>query len=608
MIQNCKGATFRALFVTQFLGAFNDNFFKVLISLLVVGSGISPESQAKYLSLAGAMLVLPYVLFSSYAGFLSDKFSKSKVMQLTKFMEVIVMCVAAYFVIATNITALFIVLFFMGLQSALFSPGKYGILPEILDEDSLSKGNGYLQFGTFVAIIAGTALSGEILSRSDKGYIAPAVILVLVALFGLVASLFMKRSPPARSNAKLHLSPFHDIWHSFKAIWKDREISLTVMAISYFWFLGALFQLNIFLYAGEIGIESESAKSYLIAALGVGIGLGSILAGKVSEGKVELGLVPIGTVGMGLFAILLGFFQAPLWWVYFGMFVIGLSGGFYIVPLNAFLQKASPAKERGAYIAAGNFLSMAGVIAASLVLSIFSGYFGYRSSTLFIFAGILTLFVTVYILTVLPEVFLRCINWTLTHTIYRVTVEGIENIPKGRGGLIVSNHVSFIDASLLLASLDRPVRFLMYRPIYEMPLINFLAKRIKAIPIDGKDGKDAVIRSLQYARELIDQGELVGIFAEGGITRTGEMLPFKNGFESIMKGSSDPILPTYIDRMWGSIFSFSDNKAFWKIPKKIPYQVTIRFGQQMAASSLALEVEEVVREIGKSISSSGHIK
>ncbi|MCB0359425.1 MAG: MFS transporter, partial [Bdellovibrionales bacterium] len=468
-------------------------------------------------------------------------------------------------------------------------------LPELLRDDELSRGNGYLELWTFIPIIAGTALAGQLLHVSDSHLLLPALVVVGVALAGLGASFCIAETPPAGSQAKFPLNPLRDIARAIDDIRRHRGLFLVLLAIAFFWFIGNLFQVNILLYAKTMLGLKEVGTSLLLAVLGVGIGVGSVAAGVVSAGKVELGLVPLGAIGISSMCLLLSVSHSSMSLTTLALFGLGISAGFYVVPLNAYLQRESPAMLRGRYIATSNFLAYAAMLVASALIWLTHDVLHIGSTGVFFGVGILSVAATVMACRELPEMLVRCVNWIVSHFIYRVRVIGSQHVPKSGAALLVANHVSFVDAPLILAALDRSVRFLMYRPLSESRLFHPIAKRMGVIPIDGADGRDGVRQSLDVAREALRNGELVGIFAEGGITRTGLLGPFKRGLESIMEDGNAPIIPVYLDQMWGSVFSFSKGRFLWKRPREWPYRMTIVFGEPLPATSRAEEVREAVQ-------------
>jgi acyl-[acyl-carrier-protein]-phospholipid O-acyltransferase/long-chain-fatty-acid--[acyl-carrier-protein] ligase len=591
---DCRSRSYRALLVAQFFGALNDNLFKLFVTLLVVRNVLAADEGITHLVLINICFIAPYILFSTLAGSLADKLAKTSILRAAKVMELAVMAAGAYFLETESTYILLVILFFMGAHSAIFSPSKYGILPELLEDTSLSKGNGYLEFVTFVGIIAGTALAGLVLTQFSFSSGVPGILLVVISAIGLIGAYAITPSKAIAPQTSLQWNPLNMLFATL-AMRKNKGLFLSIIAISYFWSIGALYQLNVVLFGTIEGGLGDLAVSLQLAALGVGIGCGSIAAGKVSEGKVELGLVPIGALGLAFWSIALAFFpQQP---ILAGLILIGVGffAGFYIVPLNSFLQENSPAETRGVCLAACNFVSFSGMLLFSLLLLGGIDYAGLKPSGIFLFSGASAVLIAIYICTVLPEVFLRCINWILMHLVYRIEIRGEENIPHDRGALLVCNHVSMIDACLLLASCQRPVRFLMFKPYYENKFIRPFAKVMGSIPIEsgGSDTENALLG----ATKAIDQGELVGIFAEGAITRTGHMLRFRSGLERIMQGVDAPIVPVHLDQIWGSVFSFRGGKFFWKWPRKLPYPVRVSFGTPLPATASAVQVRLAVQEL-----------
>ncbi|HEY3937272.1 MAG TPA: AMP-binding protein, partial [Bryobacteraceae bacterium] len=370
----------------------------------------------------------------------------------------------------------------------------------------------------------------------------------------------------------------------------------------------------------------ETHISYLQAAVGIGIGIGSVAAGYLSGGKIEYGLIPLGALGMTIFGALL-YFAAPSvalshWLVttasYIGwpvlerlsaffarlvhlripdLSLLGFFGGFFAVPLNALIQHRPRPDQKGGVIAAANFWSFVGIFVAAGAYNIFSARFHQSAAAIFLDGAILTAIMTSYSIYLLPDSLLRLVLWMATHSVYRIRVEGRENIPENGGALFVANHMSLVDALLLIASTDRPIRFLIFKDIYDQPYIKPFAKMIRAIPISSQLRPRDMIHSLREASDAIRNGEIVCIFAEGQITRIGQLLPFRRGLERIMKNVDAPIVPVNLDGVWGSIFSYERGRFIWKMPRKIPYPVTVSFGKPMPPTATAFEVREAVQEL-----------
>ncbi len=588
--------SFKSLMITQFLGAFNDNLYKLIVSLMIVSAAAAGEGSDG-LSLGSLLFTLPFILFSPYAGPLCDKYSKTFIIRIAKVIECLVMVLACYFFATENITALLTLLFLLGAHSTLFSPAKYGSLPELLEPHQLPRGNGYIEFWTFLAILGGSALAGPVAGFRHFNPILPGAICFAIAAIGLITALKMKPLPAQSPNLKINLNQFSDTWSILREIKGNRPLFLSLVAIVYFWLVGVLIHLDILLYGKEMLGATETETSYFIAILALGIGIGSIVAGRVAEGRVELGLIPLGSLGIAISSVLLGFSYDS--WLITGIlfFIVGLSAGVFTVPVHSFFQHHSPSDRCGRYLAANNFVSYIGMMLASGCLWILTNVFNLSPAQIFVVIGASAFGITLYIFTVLPESLLRCLNWMMVHTIYRMKVLGAHNIPEKGGALILCNHLSYVDALLIMAAVPRPIRFVMYKPIYDTWPIRPLAKLMKTIPIQPGN-RSAVNESIEMVRDLIKNGELVCIFPEGAISRHGGLLQFKRGFEAMSEELDAPIIPAHLDQVWGSIFSNSSGKFVFKIPKQIPYPVTVSFGAALPPSTKAFKARLAVQELG----------
>jgi acyl-[acyl-carrier-protein]-phospholipid O-acyltransferase/long-chain-fatty-acid--[acyl-carrier-protein] ligase len=593
---------FQPFLWTQFLGAVNDNLFKIVVSMLAVAAA-APGMDGRALSLVGALFILPFALFSGYAGQLADSCSKRTILVATKAFEVLVMALGLLALGAGYLSAAYAVLFLMALHSTFFSPAKYGLLPEALPGAHLSRANGLLEMSTFVAIVAGTAAGGYLFDVwRDRVWLIGALTLG-IAIAGLIASFGIPRVPAAAPRQAFDWNPFGEIREGLARLWRDRVLWPTVVGLSYFWFLGALLQLVVILFGTNVMGLDDRWVGILTTFAAVGIGVGSIAAGRLSGDKVELGLVPIGAFGMGVFSIGLAGSSGSFAWASINLTLIGFSGGLFAVPLNALLQQRPDAAEKGRLIATNNFLNVVGILLASALLWIASDVMQLSPRQMLLAGGVLTLAGSVYVLARVPEFFVRFSLWLLTHTIYRIRIVGEENVPSRGPALLVCNHLSHIDGFLVGACVQRFVRFLVYRPYFERPILRWWLSRMHAIPIDA--GRDAVA-SLDRARKELEAGHVVCIFAEGQISRTANLLPFKRGLERIAGGLDVPIVPVYIDRVWGSIFSFERGRFFWKWPRHIPYAVTVAFGNALPSNATAPQVRLAVMEIGCEVAGERH--
>ncbi|HEY7825876.1 MAG TPA: MFS transporter, partial [Candidatus Acidoferrales bacterium] len=461
----------------------------------------------------------------------------------------------------------------------------------------LSWGNGIIELGTFLGSISAVMASGYLAEHFRGREGLAGVVLLGCTIFGLITSLGITHVPAADPGRTFRWNPFGDLSSQLGIIRSDRVLSWAVLGNSYLWFLAALLQFTIVIYGHDVLRIDDTHIGYLQAAVGIGIGIGSFAAGYLSGGKIEYGLIPLGAIGMTVFSALL--YNPAQTELSAGMHLslLGFFGGFFAVPLNALIQHRPRPEEKGGVIAAANLFSFVGVFAAAGAYYLFSSVMHQSAAGIFLDGAALTLVTTVYAVFLLPDSLLRLALWVATHTLYGIRVDGRDNIPETGGALFVANHMSLIDALLLLASTDRSIRFLMYKGYYELPYIKPFAKMIRAIPISSELRPREMIHSLREAGNAIRSGEVVCIFAEGQITRIGQMLPFRRGMERIMKGIDAPIVPVNLDGVWGSIFSFERGRFLWKWPREIPYRVTVSFGRPMPATSTPFEVREAVQEL-----------
>ena len=589
---------FWSLIATQFQGAFNENGLKQLVIFLILAMNLAKEERDRLVPIVGALFSAPFILFSMTGGYLADRFSKRSVTIWTKVFEILVMLLALFALATENLPLEMAAVFLASTQAAFFGPSKYGLLPELLPQKRLSWGNGIIELGTFVAVIAGSVAAGFMAEgfRGRQGY--SGAILVGCAFLGLLCSQGITRVPPADPLKKFRANVFGDLWSQGKLIRSDRVLFLAVLGNTYFWFLGALLQFDIIVYGQDVLKLSSSSNSILQAAIAIGIGVGSLAAGFLSAGKIEYGLIPLGSLGMTVLGIFLARHGLSFNSVLLLLAGLGFAGGFFIVPINALIQHRPEENKKGGVIAAANLLSFVGIGAASGVYYVLTRFAHLGPAAIFLWASIATLVATAYVLYLLPDSLLRLLLWIATHTLYRLDVEGRENVPARGGALLTPNHVSMADAVLLIASLDRPIRFLMYKGSYEHPLVKPFAKILGVIPIASDQGPREMIHSLRLATEALRNGELVCIFPEGQMTRIGQMLPFRRGMERIIKGVDVPIVPVNLDGVWGSIFSFAGGRFLWKFPRRIPYPVRVTFGKPLPPTASSQDVRRAVQDLG----------
>lgn len=588
---------FWSLIVTQFQGAFNDNAVKFLVFYLVLDMNLPEGQRQVFFLLIGALFALPFILFSMTGGFLADRFSKRSVTIGTKVFEVGVMLFTIYGLLCRSLPLEFASIFLISTQAALFGPSKYGLLPELLPEKELSWGNGIIEMGTFFAAISGQVASGWLaLHYRARPAIAGAALLGFT-VFGLVTSLGISRVPRANPLRKFRRNPLGDLWTQIGLMRKDRVLGWAVLGNTYLFYLAALLQFTIIVYGHDVLHINDIQISYLQAAIGIGIGVGSLAAGYLSGGKIEYGLIPLGALGITVFSFLTSRPGLSTWHVGTYLGLIGFFGGFFAVPLGALMQHRPSPERKGGVLAAANLLSFIGISLAAGAYYLMAAAFHLSPARIFLAGAVMTLAASVYTVYLLPDSLIRLALWMLTHTLYRIDVEGRDNIPERGGALFVCNHMSMVDACLLIASTDRSIRFLMFKDSYEHPLVHPFARMLRCIPISSQLRPRDMIHSLRTATEAIRAGEVVCIFAEGQMTRIGQMLPFRRGFERIMKGVDAPIIPVNLDGVWGSIFSFERGRFLWKVPRRIPYPVTVSYGKPLPPTATAFEVRQAVQEL-----------
>jgi acyl-[acyl-carrier-protein]-phospholipid O-acyltransferase/long-chain-fatty-acid--[acyl-carrier-protein] ligase len=588
---------FWSLIVTQFQTGFNDNALKFLVIYIVIGMSFSKAQQDQLVPIVNALFAIPFILFSMAGGNLADRYSKRTVTIGTKIFEFAIM---AFFVVSLalrNLPMECAGVFLISTEGALFGPSKYGLLPELLPEPKLSWGNGIIEFGTFLSGIAGVAVAGFLADAYRGREAISGVILLACTCFGLLTSLGISRLPAAAPTKPFQWNPLSDLVAQMRTITADRVLGWAVLGNTYLFFLAALLQTVIVIYSHDTLLIDDRHTSYLQAAIAVGIGLGSVAAGYLSGGKIEYGLIPLGAVGMTFFGAWLYFPMQSLVEVGTHLALLGFFGGLFAVPLGALIQHRPRPEQKGGVIAAANLVSWVGILLSSVAYYLFARVFHQSPRAMFLDGAILTLVTTAYSVYLLPDSMLRFVLWLATHTVYRVRVEGRDNIPESGGALFVCNHMSFVDALLLIASTDRSIRFLMFKGIYDLPYVKPFAKMIHAIPISSEQRPREMLHSLREATEAIKKGEVVCVFAEGQITRIGQLLPFRRGMERIMKGVDAPVVPVSLDGVWGSIFSFDRGKFVWKWPRSIPYPVTVSFGKLMPPTSTTFEVRKAVQQL-----------
>lgn len=601
-----KSRRFGPFFGTQFLGAFNDNLYKnALIVLLTFQATqwttLKPELLA---NLAAGIFILPFFLFSATAGQLADKFDKARLARLVKVLEIVIMAIVGAGFWLHNLNILLFALFLLGLQSTLFGPVKYAILPQHLHEDELVGGNALVEAGTFVAILVGT-LVGGLLAGAEGGTVWITSGGLLVAVLGYLTSRGIPDAPAPEPTLRINPNPITETWRNIGFARENRTVFLSILGISWFWLFGALLLAQFPAYAKNVLGGTVTCVTLLLGIFTLGIGIGSLLCERLSSKQVEIGLVPFGSIGLTVFCLDLAFASpatlpaTPLSIlpflmadgtirILFDLFAIGLFGGFFIVPLYALMQIRSEASHRARIIAANNIVNaLFMVVGAGAAAGLLSS--GLSIPTLFGVAAICNAVVAVYIYGLVPEFLLRFIVWLLVHSVYRLEKKDLDRIPESGPALIISNHVSYVDALVITAACHRPIRFVMDHHIFRWPILSFVFKAGRAIPIaSAKDDPVLLEKAFDDVSAALAAGELVGIFPEGKITADGELCPFRPGISRILERNPVPVIPVALSGLWGSIFSRRDKGAISILRNARPFRrISITAGQPVNASQAA---------------------
>jgi len=593
------GESFAWFNATQFLGALNDNVFKFLSVFFLIGVHYGPDRAGVAGSVVATIFVTPFLLFTPLAGKLADRFSKRDIVVAAKTAEVLVMilgCLAFYY---SSPVGVCVVLFLMCTQSAFFGPSKFGIIPELVASEQLSRANSFLEGLTYLAIVIGSAVAPALARVTGRRYALAGLVCVAIAAVGALCSWRIERTAPAGGGSRASLFFFKDVYRPLRKVRGDRYLMMAIFASAYFLLIGAFLQINLIAFGIDALGYDEVRSGYLFGFAALGIGAGSYLAGRLSGRSIEFGIVPMGAFGLAFCSILTSFVGSEQFkhLVFALTFLTGVSAGLFIVPLQAFIQLRTPKKIRGEVIAASGFLSWIGVLISAGLLYVLSAILKLSPAQSFFVLGLLTLVLAVVSVVMLPDFLVRFIIVLLARFCYRIKVFGSENVPAEGGALLVSNHVSWADAILLAAAQPRRIRFLVDREIARIWWLRPFCRLMHTIPISTDDPPKKIMESLRQARQAIRDGSIVCIFAEGGITRTGMLGQFKSGFEKIMKNTPYSVIPVYIGGAWGSILSYYHGQLLSKLPRRFPYPVSIHFGKAMPASSNAVEIRQAVMEL-----------
>ncbi|MDH3864014.1 MAG: MFS transporter [Gammaproteobacteria bacterium] len=608
---------FAPFFATQFLGALNDNIFRNGLVILVTFQGVlvAGMNHSELANVAGALFILPFFLFSATAGQFADKYEKSMLMRRIKLLEITLMMIAAIAFTSGSYVGLLFVLFLMGCQSTLFGPVKYAYLPQQLETHELIGGNALVEAGTYIAIILGLIVGGATVAVNPDSQTMIGGCLVAVAIIGYLASRRIPQTRAVDPGLTINWNAWSETWRIVGFAREKRDVFLSILGISWFWFFGSAMTLQLPAYTLVILNGNESITTALLVSFAIGVGLGSLLCERMSGHRIELGLVPFGSIGLTLFAIDLYFAQpvaAVMPVTNIGEFIarpgslrvladvllLGAFGGFYSVPLYALIQQRSERTHLSRIIAANNIINALFMVVASL-LSIAVLGMGFSIPELFIVLALLNAVVAIYIYTLLPEFLMRFLAWILVNTIYRVRPSGTENIPEKGPAVVVCNHVSYMDPILLLASVRRPMRFVMYYKIFQLPLLRFLFQHAKAIPIaSAKEDEQLMNEAFEKVDAELEAGNIVCIFPEGGITSDGEIHRFRPGIEKVIARRPVPVIPVGLQNLWGSWFSRSQGGSIRMVPGRLFARVPVMIGEPvMPGDVTAANLEILVRTL-----------
>jgi 1-acyl-sn-glycerol-3-phosphate acyltransferase len=604
---------FAPFFWTQALGAFNDNVFRnALVMLVAFQMGLDDHTVSLYTNLAPALFIIPFFLFSATAGQLAEKFEKTRIVRYVKLFEIAAMTLAAVGFYTHNTALLLVVLFLMGMHSTTFGPIKYAILPQALQPGELVGGNGLIEMGTQLAVLIGLIAGSALMQIPRLGPVLAGTVTITVALVGYLASRRIPAAPATAPELKFNWNPFTETARVLRITKQDRGVFNAVLGISWFWFFGTVLVAQLPSYT-KLNLGGNGSVNILgLTLFSIGTGIGSLLCEKMSGKRVEVGLVPLGAFGLTAFGVDLFFARPGLaptsgldwlaflqaagsWRIALDLTLIGVFAGFYVVPLFAFIQSRTP-RDRLSRVIAGNNILNALFIVCAAGFGLGMGALGFGIPAIFLAIAILNALVALYIFTLVPEFVMRFITWVLVNTLYRVRVDGAQNISDEGAVLLVCNHVSFMDPLLLMANLRRPARFVMYYKIFNIPLLRFVFRTAKAIPIAGHKEDPAL---LQQAYDAIDaslaDGEVVCLFPEGALTRDGQIATFRTGVEKILVRRPVPVVPMALRGLWGSVWSKRDSMLHRsRLPRRFRARVELVIDPPMTAVTAASLEQRVV--------------
>lgn len=611
---------FLPYFSVQALGAFNDSVFRQaiigLLAVMAAAGTLDPATRGTYTQLAPAVFILPYFLFSSIAGQFAERTEKSKLIRITTAMEIAIMSLAAVGFLLQDMRVLLVALFATGVQSTLFGPVKYSILPAVLKPEELTGGNGLVEMGTSLAVLLGMVFGGLIFAvAGNHGTQTAAVAVILLAILGNLLSRAIPAVPAAAPGLKVQWNPIPESLAIWRLARKQLAVRNSVLGVSWFWFVGTVLTGNLPVYAETHLGGTPTLYVFALAVFSIGVGTGSLLCEKLSARTVEIGLVPLGAFGMSACIVHLGLApaiaargldvggflqQAGAWRIVLDLAGIGLFSGFFVVPLFALIQSRSPREELSRVIAGMNIQNALFIVAAAVGGVALQQLLGWSIPQLFLALGIASIVVAIWIFSIVPEFFMRFLSWVMVRTLYRLKLHGIEkHVPDEGAALLVCNHVSYMDALVLSACIPRPARFVMYYRIFNIPVMRWIFRTAKAIPIAGaRENPEVMQRAFDAVDAALAEGELVCIFPEGALTKDGNIAPFKSGMEKILeraaaRGQVVPVVPLALKNMWGSMWSRRDGSMHrMRIPRRLRAHVEVMAGAPVDGGSATAELLE----------------
>lgn len=585
--------------VAELLSAFSDNFYKFFL-MFMISSQFDRVTSAEYISIIGVIFVMPYLLFLGYAGYLSDRFSKRSVFIYVKLAEIFITVLVLLAILSGSLTFMLVCLFLMMTRTCIFYPAKVGLVPEMLSKSYLSLANSLLWMTIFVAAILGALLGGVLFQLYENAQWVIGLVLIGIAIIGYVNSIRIPSIAFTPIDKPFPVNPWRDIIESAKSLRRRKSIAIAIFGIGWFWFLGTLFQTILPLYGKEVLMVDETSTALLQSFIGLGIASGCVFAGWVSKDGYEPGLIPFGSIGIAAGTLWAAFSGASYVQTSLALALTGFSAGVFIIPIYTFLHHRARGNERGRIFATANLVDTFGMLLSSAVYWVFAAsVFRIPEDKILAIFGVVTVIITLYALKKMPIFFFRVINFLITRVAYRINVSGLDNVPDKGSFILVPNHVSYIDGLLLWAACrKRNISFMIYHGIYNLALFKWLFKILEYIPVyPGKRVKE----SLAEAKNHLEKGGALCIFPEGELTRTGGLLQFRRGVEKIIESiqtKNTPIIPVYIDQVWGSIFSYERGKFFFKVPHEVPSKISVAFGKPLPSDTKAFEIRQAVSDLG----------